>query len=81
MSGATWATMSKRAKLDLLVENVAEEHRADVREALSKWFLTHSMADVNYCMNVVLREAWRASHGGDTKQWDAAAAAAGTVLE
>lgn len=77
---ATWADMPKREKLDMLVKYVPDEHRVQVREAVAEHFLTHSMREPNYCMNVVLREAWRASHDGDTAEWDRVAAAAGTVI-
>lgn len=76
---ATWGDMPKRAKLDLLVESVEEDHRAAVRARLGVHFLTHSMSDPTYCINVVMRECWRAEHG-DTVEWDRVAAAAGTVI-
>lgn len=48
-------------------------------ERVEKHFRGRPLDDVNYAMNVVLREAWRHDHG-DTTEWDAAAAPAGVVI-
>jgi hypothetical protein len=83
MSGSderTWEEMNKREKLALLLNvesmgaTLTDVQRAAIADRVRRWFLTHSMKDPNYCINVVAREAWR-EHHGDTVDWDKAAAA------